>query len=151
MQPEASWIIWLHAKCHFPAISVLKQLLIQLLIQFNIVQWLKQDQTTSLPLWRAILLWKVILYRNGSFSLRRYPALILMTMVTFPDPFWHAQVMLVRAGWKILPGMSMVWGAPSHWLCRVHRSLLTRWQMLQIKSFEKVKESCHSGTIKKKG
>lgn len=129
MQPDASWIIWLHAKCHFPAISML----IQLLIQFNIIQWLKQDEITSLHLWRTILLWKVITYKNDSILLNRYPALIFMTMITFPVPFRHAQVMLVRAGRKNLPGSSMLWGTQSHWLCRVYRALPTHWQMLQIK------------------
>lgn len=120
MQPDASWIIWLHAKCRFPEIS----LLIQLLIQFNIIQWLKQDQVTSLLLWRAILLWKVIMYKNGSILLSRYPALILVT-ITFPVSFRHAQVMLVKPGLKILPGTNMVCGTQSHWLYRVYRALLT--------------------------
>lgn len=96
MQPDASWIIWLHANCHFPVIS----LLIQLLLQFNIIQWLNQDQITSLHLWRTILPRSAIMYKNGSIVLSRYPALILMT---FPAPFWHALVMLAKPGWKNPP------------------------------------------------
>lgn len=80
MQPDASWIIWLHAKCHFPVISVL----IQSLLQFNIIQWLNQDQLTSLHLWGTILLWRVIMYKNGSIILTRYPVLILMAF-QFPS------------------------------------------------------------------
>lgn len=126
MQPDASWIIWLHAKCHFPVIS----LLIQSLLQLNIIQWLNQDQLTSLLLWRTILLWRVIMYKNASIILCRYPVLILMA---FPVPFRHALEMLAKPGWKLLPGTSMVWGTQSHWLFSVFKALLIHWQMVQIK------------------
>lgn len=78
MQPDASWTVWLHGKCHFPAISMLIPLLLIQSVQFNIIQWWKQDQITSPHLWRAILRWKVITYKNGPILLNKSPALILM-------------------------------------------------------------------------